>query len=134
MPNAQLTTEQVQDEAYYRVLRQAAQSALVGKIIAQADAFAFQNGRELIRKSLQAIVQEQNDLLEKKELRECDRGRKREHFGYKNHQILSASGEIDLKRLYCGCVVCPTKIHPTDTLLGFTGRYTVGLRDRGRTD
>ena len=66
MPNAQLTTEQVQDEAYYRVLRQAAQSALVGKIIAQADAFAFQNGRELIRKSLQAIVQEQNDLLEKK--------------------------------------------------------------------
>ena len=65
MPNAQLTPEQVQDEAeklfleqakaYYRDLRQAAQSAPVGKIIAQADDFAFQNRRELIRKSLQAI-------------------------------------------------------------------------------
>ena len=70
MPNAQLTPEQVQDEAeklfleqakaYYRDLRQAAQSAPVGKMIAQADAFAFQNGRELIRKSLQAVMQEQN--------------------------------------------------------------------------
>ena len=47
MPNAQLTPEQVQDEAeklfleqakaYYRGLRQAAQSAPVGKMIAQAD-------------------------------------------------------------------------------------------------
>ena len=64
MPNAQLTPEQVQDEAeklfleqakaYYRDLRQAAQSAPLGKMIAQA--VAFQNGRERIRKSLQAIV------------------------------------------------------------------------------
>ena len=76
MPQQKLTADQIQDEAealfleqakaYFRDLRQAAQNAPYGKIIAHADAFAVQHGRELVRKSLENIVQEQNDLLEKK--------------------------------------------------------------------
>jgi len=76
MPRAQKTENQIQDEneklfleqakAYYRDLRAAAQNAPHGKILQHADAFAFLNGRELIRKSLEGLVQEQNDLLEKK--------------------------------------------------------------------
>lgn len=42
---------------------------------------------------------------------------------------MTASGEIDTKRLYCGCVFCETNIHPADEHLGINGRYTVGLRD-----
>ena len=76
MPRQELSADQIQDEAealfleqakaYFRDLRQTAQNAPYGKIIAHADAFAVQHGRELIRKSLENIVQEQNDLLEKK--------------------------------------------------------------------
>lgn len=76
MPRQKLTAEEIQDEAekffleqakaYYRNIRAAAENAPYGKMIAHADAFAFQNGRELIRKSLEHIVQEQNDILKKK--------------------------------------------------------------------
>lgn len=76
MPRAKMTEDQVQDEAeklfleqakaYYRDMRAAVQNAPDGKILARADAFAFLNGRELIRQSLEGFVQEQNDLLEKK--------------------------------------------------------------------
>ncbi len=76
MPRPKLTDDQILDEtealfleqakAYFRDLRQTAQNAPYGKIIANADAYAVQHGRELIRKSLENIVQEQNDLLEKK--------------------------------------------------------------------
>jgi len=76
MPRHNLTPEQIeadaeklfleQAKACYRDLRQAAQNAPYGKMIHHADAFAFQHGRELIRQSLEGIVQEQNDLLEKK--------------------------------------------------------------------
>src|SRR5215469_17686923 len=102
MPKAKQTNEQILDEAekfflekakaYYRDLRQAAQNAPYGKIIAHADAFVFEKGKELLQQSLEGIVQEQNDLLEKKELRECDCGRKREPLGYRSHKILSSSG------------------------------------------
>ena len=76
MPKAKQTDEQILDEAekffveqaraYYRDLRQAAQNAPYGKIIAHADAFVFEKGKELLQQSLEGIVQEQNDLLEKK--------------------------------------------------------------------
>jgi hypothetical protein len=76
MPQYDMTPEQIEAEAeklfleqakaYYRDLRQSAQNAPYGKIIAHADAFALQQGRELIRQSIEGIVQEQNDLLEKK--------------------------------------------------------------------
>ncbi len=56
MPRQQSTADQIQDEsealfleqakAYFRDLRQAAQNAPYGKIIANADAFAVQHGRE----------------------------------------------------------------------------------------
>jgi len=68
MPLAQMPEDQFLDEteklfveqarAYYRDLRAAAQNAPPGKLLAHADAFAFQNGRELIRKSLENLVQE----------------------------------------------------------------------------
>ncbi len=53
-------------QSYFRDLRQAAQNAPHGKIIAHADAFVVRHGRELLRISLENIVQEQNDLLEQK--------------------------------------------------------------------
>jgi hypothetical protein len=76
MPRTDQTSEAIQADgerlfleqarASYRDLRQAAQNAPSGKIIHHADAFAFHKGRELLQTSLEGIVQEQNDLLEKK--------------------------------------------------------------------
>jgi hypothetical protein len=140
MPRSQLTDDQILDDgeklflerakAYYRELRQVAQNAPVGKIINRADAFAFDKGRELVQQSLEYIVQEQNDVLgKKKELRQCDCGRKRRHLGYRPHHTLTSVGKIKTERLYCGCFVCNTNVHPTDDLVGIEDDYTVGLRD-----
>jgi len=76
MPNHDKTAEQIEAEtdrflleqakAFVRDLRAAAQHAPYGKVIQRAEAIAVLQGRELVRQSLEAIVQEQNDLLEKK--------------------------------------------------------------------
>jgi hypothetical protein len=76
MPNFDKTSEQIESEtdrllleqakAFIRDLRASAQNAPYGKVIQRAEAFAVCQGRELVRQSLEAIVQEQNDLLEKK--------------------------------------------------------------------
>ena len=76
MPRAKLTDEQIQDEgetlflelakAYYRDLRQAAQHAPAGKVLRPVEAVVVEKGRELVRQSFETIMQEQNDVLEKK--------------------------------------------------------------------
>jgi len=139
MPRAELTDEQIlieskklfleQAEAYFRDLQHAAQHAPKGKVIRLAEAFAQEAGRELVRQSVENIVQAQNDLLEKKELRQCDCGRKRRHLGYRPHHTLTSVGKVKTERLYCGCVVCEINVHPTDDVVGLEEDYTVGLRD-----
>ena len=76
MPNLDKTAEQIEAEnecflleqakAFIRDLRATAQNAPYGKIIHLADAFALKAGREFTRQALETLVQEQNDLLEKK--------------------------------------------------------------------
>ena len=76
MPKHDKTAEQIEAEnerllleqakAFIRDLRAAAQNAPHGKVIQRADAFTLLHGREFLRQTLEAIVQEQNDLLEKK--------------------------------------------------------------------
>ena len=75
MPRHNNSADEIQDEserlfleqakAYYRELRNVAENAPHGKIIPLADLCAFHKGRKLVQKSLEMIVQEQNDLLEK---------------------------------------------------------------------
>ena len=138
MPRYDKTADQILDEseqlfmeqakAYFHELRQVAENAPKGQIIRRAEMLAFQKGRELIRTSLETIVQEQNDLLKKK-LRQCECGHKRRHLGHRPHHTLTSVGEIGTERLYCGCVVCKINIHPTDDLIGLDEDYSIGLRD-----
>ena len=76
IPNYDKTPEQIEAEtdriileqaqAFVRELRNAAQHAPHGQVINRADAAAVLHGREFVRQALETIVQEQNDLLEKK--------------------------------------------------------------------
>jgi len=76
MPKHDQTAEQIEAEtdallleqakAFIRELRATARNAPYGKIIHHADAFAVEHGREFTRQALETILQEQNDLLEKK--------------------------------------------------------------------
>jgi len=61
-----------QAATYYDELTAAAASAPYGKVLARAEAFAVTQGRELLRQSLENVVQEQaeqNDRDEKKTAR-----------------------------------------------------------------
>ena len=140
MPRYELTDDQILDEtetlfleqakAFFLELRHAAQHAPKGKVIRNVELLAFEKGRELLRQTTESIVQEQNDVLEKKkELRQCNCGRKRAHLGYRPHHTLTSVGKIKTRRLYCGCVLCKLNVHPTDALLGIEDDYSVGLRD-----
>ena len=76
MPHFDKTPEQIeaaterllleQAQAFIRDLRATARNAPSGKILHRADAFAVERGREFTRTALETILQEQNDLLEKK--------------------------------------------------------------------
>ena len=62
-----------QAAAYYDELAAAAPNAPYGKVLAQAEAFAVTQGRELLRKSLENIVQEQAKNIENDEKKEARR-------------------------------------------------------------
>ena len=76
MPNFDKPPDQIEAEtdrlllehakAFIRDLRATARNAPYGKIIHRADVFAVERGREFTRQALETILQEQNDLLEKK--------------------------------------------------------------------
>ena len=55
-----------QARAYYREMRAVAGNAPDGQVLRLAEAFAVQYGQELIRKSLETIVQDEVDTFEKK--------------------------------------------------------------------
>ena len=66
-----------QAAAYYDDMKAAAENATYGQTFNRAEAFAVLNGRELVRQSLEVIVQEQIDDLEKKRKRRSVRNAKR---------------------------------------------------------
>jgi hypothetical protein len=76
MPRYELTDDQILDESeklflelaksYYRDLRHAAENAPAGKILRHVEVVVQEKGRELVRQSFENIMQEQNDVLEKK--------------------------------------------------------------------
>ena len=140
MPNFDKSPEQIesdtdrllleQAQAFIRDLRATARNAPYGKIIHRADLFAVERGREFTRQALETIIQEQNDLLEKKnETKQCHCGGTREHLGYNSKKTIGAAGSVTTKRVYRQCILCQETISPTDELLGIDKRYTVGLCD-----
>ena len=66
-----------QAAAYYDEMKAAAENATDGQMFNQAEAFAVSQGRELVRKSLETIMQEQIDDLEKKKKQSTVRHAKR---------------------------------------------------------
>ena len=73
MPNRQKLDDQTarklfleQAAAYYAELNATIQNAPIGKGFDHAETFAVAHGRELIRQSLETIVQQQIDHIEKK--------------------------------------------------------------------
>jgi len=58
-----------QARAYYREMRAVASDASDGQVLRLAEAFAVQYGQELIRQSLETIVQDEVDTFEKKRRR-----------------------------------------------------------------
>lgn len=69
-PQESLVVEQAL--AMYREMRTAAAAAPDGQVLSAAESLALVRGRELTRKSLEAVVQEEIESLEKK-------GRSSEH-------------------------------------------------------
>lgn len=55
-----------QAQAYYREMTAAAENAPYGTIVHHAENFALLQGRELVRKSLENVLQEQVERAEKK--------------------------------------------------------------------
>jgi len=115
---------------YYRAVRQAGKNAPFGQFLNYAEAAVEEKGRELIRASLENIVQTEIDEVEKKnETRFCQTCQtKREHLGYHSKIIRSASGPITPERRYEKCRPCRLPIHPVDEILGLEEDYTAGFR------
>ncbi len=63
-PNEAMIVEQAL--AMYREMKQTADAASDGDVLAQAEAMAVERGRELTRKSLEAVINEQAEPVEKK--------------------------------------------------------------------
>ena len=76
MPRAKQTADHIlgdgekpfleQAKAFYRDLRSAAQHAPQGQVIHHVELLTLAKGREFLRQTAESIVQEQNDVLEKK--------------------------------------------------------------------
>ena len=86
MPNRQKLDDQTarklfleQAAAYYAELNATIQNAPIGKGFDHAETFAVAHGRELIRQSLETIVQQQIDHIEKKKRRVSARNAKRKN-------------------------------------------------------
>lgn len=66
-----------QAQAYFRDLQNIANNAPDGQVINLTEGAAVQNGRELVRKSLEITFQERIDHLEKKKKRRSAKNAKR---------------------------------------------------------
>ena len=94
--------------AFYREIKTVAENSPDGQVLAQAEAVCLLKGREFLRKSLELTVQEQIDELEKKnETRCCPTCQtKKRHRGYRNKDILTATGDVTFQRRYDECLPC----------------------------
>jgi len=116
--------------AYFDDLKSAAQNAPRGQVLNYVEAAVIEQGHELIRQSLETLIQDEIDEVEKKnETRECPKcGQKKRHLGYRSKEIFSARGPIKLERLYDECRPCRLPEHAVDEILGLDAKYTVGAR------
>ena len=115
---------------FYRAAQQAGKDAPYGQFLNYADAAVQDKGRELLRSSLENIVQTEIDEIEKKnETRLCPTCQtKREHLGYHTKNIRSSNGLIKPERRYEKCHRCGLPVHHVDAFLGLEDDYTVGFR------
>jgi len=109
---------------YYRAVQRAGKEAPFGQFLNHADAAVTEKGRELLRQSLESIVQTEIDEIEKKnESRLCPTcQKKREHLGSSTKTIRASNGNIKSKRRYEKCV---PRIHRFYRL---ATRWTPGIR------
>jgi hypothetical protein len=119
-----------QAAAYFDDMKATTQNAPYGQIFNHAEAFAVQHGRELIRQSLEHLLQEQIVEHEKKKETElcpkCEQ--KKRHRGYREKERISALGKVTLERRYDECLPCKLPEHVADKQFGLEGRYSLGLR------
>jgi hypothetical protein len=119
-------------QAYYQDMQAVGNNAPFGQVFNQIDAFAFQHTRELGKKSLELVLEDQIENIEKtkmEESRACEHCQtKKRHRGRPGKKFLSTQGEITLKRLYWECVPCRLPEHPVDAILGLESGYSVGAR------
>ena len=84
--------------AYYDELNAAAENAPYGQTFHHAETFVANEGRELIRSSLESIMQVKIDELQKKETTLCPKCQtKKRHRGYRTKNRLSVVGVVTLR-------------------------------------
>jgi hypothetical protein len=114
---------------YYRAVKRAGQEAPFGQFLNVADAAVTEKGRELLRQSLESIIQtEIDDIEKKKESRLCPQCQtKREHLGYRSKTIRTSNGIIIPERRYEKCHPCGLPEYAADASIGLEKDYTVGF-------
>ena len=119
-----------QAAAYFDDLKSAAKNAPPGQVVNYVEAAVIEQGQELLRQSLEILIQEEIDEVEKmEETRECPKCKeKKRHLGYRSKEIFTARGKIKLERRYDECRPCNLPEHAVDTILGLDAKYTVGVR------
>jgi len=85
-------------------MQQTAKAAPDGQVLAQVEQVVLARGRELARKSLEAVLNQQAEQLEKKGRRAggvpvADRGTT---GGRRERSVLTAAGKVRLRRVYFG--------------------------------
>ena len=119
----------LEQAAYFDDLKATTESVPTQKAFDTAEAFCLAQGRELIRQSLESIIQEQIDDHEKKETTLCPQcQQKKRHRGYRTKERLSALGCVKLERRYDECMRCKRPEHVADAPFGLASRYSLGLR------
>jgi hypothetical protein len=115
--------------AYFDEMRATTKNASPDQAFDLAEAFAVQQGRELLQKSMEEALQEQIDDFEKKnETTHCPKcQKKKKHGGYRPKERISAIGKVTLQRRYDECLPCSLHEHVADKHFGLKGRYSKGL-------
>jgi len=114
---------------YYRAVQRAGRDAPFGQFLNAADAAVTEKGRELLRQSLENIVQTEIDEIEKKnESRLCPQCQtKRRHLGYHSKTVRTSNGIIKPERRYEKCYPCGLAEYAADASFGLEKDYTVGF-------
>jgi hypothetical protein len=136
-PSRSVTVQSVAEElvvqhalTLYRDTKALAKNAAPGQFLNCAEAAIVDKGREFLKTSLQTIVQEEiDDVEKKKDTRLCPMCQtQKRHRGRPTKQIETATGTITLKRRYDECMPCRLLEHAADALVGLQDRFTIGLR------